>query len=404
MAQVTAVNALQFIVDKAMDALSNVDVNKTKVVWFGYTVYIDIIQKALISRGKRIHYVIDNDVGKYGMILEDDLIVFPVNQIASNYKEKAVFLISSRFEPEMRQQLLALGVNQSQIITLPSREESDVMAQDFLLKKTEGLKKIELRELQLIMLDLMKTLRDFCNANGLRYFLAGGTLLGAARHKGFIPWDDDADVYLPYEDYRRFVDTFPVGGRYEVVNWEKNPEFVLDWAKLVDNTTIMQHGGYPVRWSHGVSICVFPIYGYPDDENEIIQKRRRDTLLDMKWYWYCNAKDVIKTKLQDIRQDIVNLKNDMSFYSSPCTANGCNMHIATSVNNIDTCDTIFKPRWYAPVKWFEPILLEFEGEQFTAPKCYDQHLKMRYGNYMVLPPENERINHKTDNYYKNKHI
>jgi len=379
MAQVTAVNALQFIVDKAMDALGKVDVDKTKVVWFGYTVYIDIIQKALISRGKRIHYVIDNDVNKYGMILEDDLIVFPVNQIASNYKEKAIFLISSRFEPEMRQQLLALGLNQSQIITLPSREESDAMAQDFLLKKTEELKKIELRELQLIIVDILKVFRDFCNTNGLRYFLAGGTLLGAVRHKGFIPWDDDADVYLPYEDYLKFIDIFPVGGRYEVVNWEKNPEFVLDYAKLVDNNTIILHKGYPVKWLQGISICVIPICGYPDEEKAFKQKKHTNEMLDLKWYWYQNAKMVVLSKFQDLRYNIRELKYNMPFDGSPLTAKA---HL------------MFKSMWNVPHSVFaKSTQIEFEGEYFSAPAGYNYYLKHRFGDYMQLPPENERIIH-----------
>jgi len=375
MAQVTTVNALQFIVDKAMDALSNVDVNKTKVIWFGHNIYIDIIQKALISRGKRIHYVIDNNIDKWGMILEDDLIVFPVNQIANKYKENAIFLISSRFEVEMRQQLLALGVRESQIITLPSREESDAMARDFLLKKTEGLKKMELREMQFIMLGIMKVLRDFCDANGLRYFLAGGTLLGAVRHKGFIPWDDDADIYLPYEDYLKFIDIFPVGGRYEIMKQKGTCT-----SKLVDNNTIMVHGdGYPVKVFRGISICVIPVCGYPSEKKAFAQKKHTNEMLDLKWYWYQNAKDVILNELQDLRHDIYELKYNMPFDGSPITSKAHSM---------------FKPMWDVPHEVFaESIPIEFEGEYFSAPIGYDYYLKHRFGDYMKLPPKNEQVDH-----------
>jgi len=377
MAQVTTVNALQFIVDKAMDALSDVDVNKTKVVWFGHNVYIDIIQKALISRGKRIHYVIDNNVDKWGMILENDLVVFPVNQITN--KENAVFLISSRFEQEMRQQLSALGVRELQIITLPSREESDAMALDFLLKKTDGFKKMELRELQLIILDILKVIRDFCDANRLRYFLAGGTLLGAARHKGFIPWDDDADVYLPYEDYLKFIDIFPIGGRYEVVEWKRNSERIICHGKLVDNSTILLRNGYPVKWLQGISTCIIPLCGYPADEKAFAQKKHTNEMLDLKWYWYQNAKNVILSELQDLRYDIYELKYNMPFDGSPI---------------ISKAHSMFKPMWHVPYWVFaKSTPIEFEGEYFSAPIGYDYYLRHRFGDYMQLPPEKERISH-----------
>ena len=89
-----------------------------------------------------------------------------------------------------------------------SQQKSSEMADGILLEKTAGLKKIELREKQLVILEILKVFRDFCQAHRLRYFLAGGTLLGAVRHKGFIPWDEDADVYLPYCDYLRFINEF----------------------------------------------------------------------------------------------------------------------------------------------------------------------------------------------------
>ena len=379
MVEVTAINALNFIVDEAFNALSDVDVTKTKVVWFGYTVYIDIIQKALISRGKRIHYIIDNDPEKWGMILEDDLIVFPVEQIVNSYKENAIFLVSSRFEPQMREQLLALGVNVAGIVTLPSQEQSGKMALDLLLSKTAGLKKMEPREMQIVILKILKTFRDFCEEKGLRYFLAGGTLLGAVRHKGFIPWDDDADVYLPYEDYMRFINEFKEKDGYEVLSWQNNPDYVLDFSKLVYTGTVMIHGGYPITWLQCVSICVIPLSGYPDEKEALSQKWQRNKMLDLKWYWYQNAKDVIKSEPQDLRQDIFSLKNNMPFDDSPLTAK---THLQ------------FKNMWHVPHWVFaSSVPLEFEGERFSAPVGYDYYLTRRFGDYMKLLPEDERVKH-----------
>ena len=186
MAQVTAMNALQYTIDEAMAVLNNYDCSKSKVIWFGQTHCIDIIQNVLISKGKRIHYVIDNDSEKWGSVVLDDLIVFPVEMIVNNYKNDAIFLIASNFTQEMQNQLLSLGVSISQIKILSSPYEQKIKVREQLLKQTVGFRRLELRETQLILLDILKVFRDYCNSNGLLYFLSGGTLLGAVRHKGFI--------------------------------------------------------------------------------------------------------------------------------------------------------------------------------------------------------------------------
>jgi phosphorylcholine metabolism protein LicD len=386
MAQIKSINALQFIIDEASNKLNAVRDSQTKVIWFGYTVYIDIIQKALISRGQRIHYVIDNDSNKWGNILEDDLIIFPVEQIAKKYGKNAVFLISSRFEAEMVQQLHKLDVNPEHIIQLPSKEKSAEMAHNALLERITGLRKIEPREIQMILLDILKVFANFCEANKLRYFLAGGTLLGAIRHKGFIPWDDDLDVYLPDVDYERFMETFPVGGRYEAWDWRKYPDYISDFGKLSNNNTVVVHGGYPVNRIQPISICVIPLHGYPDDKEAFYRKRKTNINLDLKWYWYQNAREVVLSELQDLRNDIYELKNNNSFDSSPITAN-------THLQFIET--------WNVPRRIFEKtVMVDFEGEKFCAPQGWDYYLTHRFGDYMTLPPVSERINHGLISFWK----
>jgi len=382
------VNALRFITDKAFEVLKNIDTDKTKVVWFGFTSYVDIIQKVFISKGKYIHCVIDNNSAKWG-VSESGIIVFPVTQIVKKYKDNAIFFIQSGFKAEMRRQLLELGVEQSKIEILPSHEECDCLAREFLLNQTDGLKKIELREMQLILLDMLKVFRGFCEANGLRYFLAAGTLLGAIRHKGFIPWDDDADVYLPDNDYRRLIEMFPKGGRYEIENWETNPDLIIDFAKLSDNYTVKITGGYPIKNFLRVSLCIFPLCGYPDDENEFREKYHRNKFLDFKWYQCQWLNGLTAGEMRDLRGDIYDLKYNMPFDNSPLTGRTHLMH---------------KPMWYVPHSVFlDRILVEFEEELFSAPIEYDTYLKAHYGeDYMQLPAESERISHGTIAFWKEK--
>jgi len=386
MTRANRINALRFVINKAFDALADIDIEKTKVVWFGLTNFVDIIQKALISKGRRIHYIVDNAPEKWGRVLENDLVVFPVQQIVNNYKENAVFLISSRFKDEMRRQLADVGVAESDIKILPYHDECEDEARKFLLKQTDGLKQANLRETQLIMLDSLKIFRDFCETNGLRYFLAAGTLLGAVRHKGFIPWDDDADVYLPDSDYWKFIEIFPDGGRYGIADWKKKDDMAVDFAKFYDYHTIKITAGYPVKMLTHVALCVFPLCGYPDDASEFQNKLHRNKALDFKWYQYQNSKDVISDEPQDARRDICELKYNMPFDGSPLIGRTHLMH---------------KPMWSVPRSVFEDsVPVEFEGELFSAPAGYDAYLKAHYRDYMRLPPEDERINHGTAAFWK----
>lgn len=392
MAEVTAVNALKTIVDQIDDRLSSEYCKGKRIIWFGFTVYIDIIQKALISRNKRIHFVIDNDPNKWGWILQDELVIFPPKQILSGFGEDAVVLVSSRHKEKMKEQLKEeYGYDDKQIIVLLSQEESEQLAHDALRKELAGLTVIEHRELQLVELDILKAFREFCDRNQLRYFLAGGTLLGAVRHRGFIPWDDDMDVYLPYEDYVKFFELYPSGGRYDAVDWKRSDGYCLPYGKLVDTFTILEHGGYPVCWLQGVSIDIFPISGYPKEEKDILRKIDGNRGLDARWYWYYNAKGVINTPLEDIRAEILTLKYNQSFYCSP--------NIGAS--HILHKDGKEKPQWTSPYEAFaERVFLEFEGDIFAAPVGYDEHLKTRYGDYMEIPSEEEQIMHSFPAYWR----
>lgn len=389
MAEIILVNALNLIVDKVFDELETTDASLTKVVWFGLTDYVNIVQRALISRGKRIHYIIDNAADKWGTVLEGDLIVFPVEQIINACKENMKVLIASRFKEEMRKQLLEMGVSESEISFLPYHDECEAWAKNILLTHTNGLKKIELREMQLIMLELLKKLRDFCNTNGLRYFLAAGTLLGAVRHKGFIPWDDDADVYMPLNDYKKFIESFPDDSRYKIINWEKNDDFTPDFAKLLDNDTIMYHGGaYPLQWIQSVSIDIFPLCGYPKGKKKFKQKEHMNRALDAKWHYYQFARDFVPNGLQDLRREIYELKYSMPFDGA---------HL------IGRSHIMCKPMWVVPQSVFaESIPIEFEGELFSAPVGYDMFLKTHYGEYMQLPPENKRDDHGSIAFWRSK--
>ena len=385
MADLVVKNAWRFLIDEIENLLVRLPNKDDQLIWFGRNALVDVVQATLLRRHQSLKCVIDNNAKTWGSSTEGNVLVFPVDKIVKEYKDSALFLIASLHHEEMTDQLCELGVSQSQIIILPFKESHEFIKNN-LLEQTTNLKQMTLKEMQGVLLNLLKTLRDFCDSNHLRYFLAGGTLIGAIRHNGFIPWDDDADVYLPYEDYQRLLKTFPKKNRYEILNWESNDDFPLDFSKLVDNETMMYHPGYPIQWLQGVSVCIIPIVGFPE-ELELIQLRTEmNRKYDMEWYRYQNKKSIVTKGLNDCRKEIIELKYNYFFDEYPMVGKA---HLQ------------FKPMWCVSKSVFEKsILVNFEGEVFSAPQGYKEYLTHRFGDYMQVPPESERQSHGTQAYWK----
>ena len=135
----------------------------------------------------------------------------------------------------------------------------------------EALKKKEL--------EILKNFISCCEKMNLTYYIAFGTLLGAIRHKGFIPWDDDVDVCMPREDYDRFIRE---GGKYLPENYfiqtmESDPKYALNFAKLRDsNTTLFEKHVIDVDINHGVFIDIFPLDGYIKGQNRVLDLRVKE--------------------------------------------------------------------------------------------------------------------------------
>lgn len=121
----------------------------------------------------------------------------------------------------------------------------------------------DLRALQLCELDLLKEVDRICKKHDIPYFLAFGTALGAVRHKGFIPWDDDVDVLMKYPDYLRFQEVckteLPPHLFYQ--DWQTDPAYYLPWAKIRNSRTtslVPEMADYPINW--GVCVDIFPLF------------------------------------------------------------------------------------------------------------------------------------------------
>lgn len=247
-------------------------------------------------------------------------------------------------------------------------------------------------ELKSIQLDLLQKTADFCEANGIRYFLCGGTLLGAIRHKGYIPWDDDIDIAMPRPDYDRFVRTFNhPENYYQVVNMDINPAYEYAFAKVYDNRTIFKELYYPGD-TFGVHIDVFPADGVKDatQVNKIkmlhkVLNAKRANYFQRTW-----SKKIINTfgKLLllpfSARQIATWMDNEARKYAFG------------SVPKAGVIANPYGPGEIVDKSVFDSdIYVEFEGRKYRAPIGYDTWLRSIYGDYMQLPPEEHRVPHHT---------
>lgn len=367
-----------------------------KIIWFGRENYVPIMNTCLLKSNKYISLVIDNDKSKWGNKVSN---YYPVNtgrcnnenknipeifikspeSIKDKTKEVIVFL-ASKYENQMVNQLKELGVNNEFIYTFPTEEEDCILKNKDIQKELINWKKLSLKELQQRELQILKYFKNFCDNNRLNYFLAGGTLLGAVRHKGFIPWDDDIDVYMPYDDYKRFLEIYKDNEKYYLCDWSKNDNYVLQFAKLIDCNTLLFHGGFPIQMQLGVFIDIFPLTGFPNEKEKLEKKWKENVSLNDEWLQYYIANDILKN-IRDTRKEIFEKK--------------CTEYPINNSNKIGAMHTFhIKDVWAIKHEYFADYTqVLFEDEYFKAPIGYKEYLTCRYGNYMQIPDEKNRLAH-----------
>ena len=259
-------------------------------------------------------------------------------------------------------------------------------------------------EIKAIELNMLKAFADYCEANGLHYLITFGTLLGAARHKGFIPWDDDIDVMMPRDDYDRFIrffsDRSPIPNT-ELLYANANSDYCLPFAKLCDSRTIAKMQSSTNK--HGIWIDIFPIDKVPNDLKKAIAFHKKLIL------W----RAVIISYATDFKHRKFDIKTipKMIFAAYGKLKGGRNLALlmekkAQKYNNSNST-------YYCPVVWqaipggilsenelMDCIKIPFEQYTFSAPRCYDKYLRSLYGDYTILPPENKRMTHGVIAYYK----
>lgn len=257
------------------------------------------------------------------------------------------------------------------------------------------MKEVTVNELKQIQLDILKDVHAFCKAEGLVYSVAFGTLIGAVRHKGFIPWDDDIDIMMPRKDYERFCTTYG-HEYYKVASTDTIPTYPIPYAKVYDSRTrVREHVEYPTEY--GISVDVFPVDNVPDDPKTRSRfyagKKRLDVLHVLKITSVNRTRSFVKNAVLAVSHVLLSVVNMRSLVRKM-------EKVSATYSNVDTKDAAVvacndnTQRWILPAHIYrETIEMEFEDTKVCAPKEYHAMLTSLYGDYMQLPPEEQRVTH-----------
>lgn len=263
------------------------------------------------------------------------------------------------------------------------------------------MRKFNEKELKANLLNILIYFDELCRKNKLKYSLDGGTLLGAARHKGFIPWDDDIDVIMPLPDYKKFLALSEINDennkyRIHTATTEQfyNENYHYPFAKLEDATTI---ANYLHNYDEGGAfIDIFPITGYPNDEQQreklinelnvlhnkigiIVHKFRNPIKIIRRYFYAANYKNY--------RDEMTQLAFNVDYESARVVG--------------DLLWANDRENEYLSKKDFEQYAkLDFEGKKFQVIENYQKLLELEYGDWEKLPPKSQRVSHHWIEVYK----
>lgn len=254
-----------------------------------------------------------------------------------------------------------------------------------------------------IELEMLKELDDFCKKNNLRYYLAGGTLLGAIRHKGFIPWDDDIDVCMPRKDYnfliKKFINNKNIKLKSNLLN-----NFDRPYSRLVAVNTIIEFEFSKSENNKHLWIDILPVDGLPEsleDVKKIYKKcdfyRRILALTDAK---LGKGETTFRKYSKYILKPLAKFYGKERCIKTIEQIASVNLYGNSKYVGIVTCGLYGIGERMLKAEFEKSVEVEFEGYKFPAFSCWDSYLTGLYGDYMQLPPVEKRKTHNITVYLK----
>lgn len=254
------------------------------------------------------------------------------------------------------------------------------------------MRRVKLEEYKSIILSILVKVDQICRDNNINYFLFAGTLLGAVRHKGFIPWDDDIDISMMRADYDRLAKVIQ-NGNYGLnfIRIEENPDCIYPYGKICDINTKLIEKNFKATDGYGAFIDVFPFDYMPDSDAEM-------TKLSKKWFRkYQFLTHCTRTGYEKTDSGLTNIKRALAFalsrpFSSTRMVRSMNdSFVAMNDKVTDHVGLAWAKKAWLAEDYKETSEVDFEGFRFLAPKNPDRVLTTHFGDYMKLPPEDQRV-------------
>ena len=262
-------------------------------------------------------------------------------------------------------------------------------------------KPLTLSQMQTIEIDILREFSKFCKLNNISFYLSNGTLLGAVKYKGFVPWDDDIDVFVPRADYDRLIKCYKDSDRFVLFHRKRVKKFNYPYAKLCDMTTEKIEDKTYAGVSTGLEIDIFPLDVFSASPEKAKAQISENLKIKQK-LGYVKLKKYEPDKNRS-KTEVLIRKCMIKFLHMLGSDFFCNKmeKVATRYNNTS------KPEYLGCAIWpvygekeiisaqvfSEKVEVEFAGEKYPAPKEYDNYLRSLYGDYEKDPPIEKQVTH-----------
>lgn len=254
------------------------------------------------------------------------------------------------------------------------------------------MKELSIDEIKEIELQILDYIDSVCKENNLHYYLSGGTLLGAIRHKGFIPWDDDIDINMPRKDYEKLLLIINESdNKYKALSYKYETDYYYPFAKIIDSSTMVTENNTVKSSKMGIWVDIFPIDNLPNDTK--LRKRIQEKCWVYRQIWghalvwkgHLSNRGLVY-KIGCLICYLYGWKRSIKQLERVATL----IHEETKyVGKLIDCNHKYDTML---ADWFSPSVDKtFEGRMCPVPNGYDEYLTLAYGDYMKLPPEDKRV-------------
>ena len=258
-----------------------------------------------------------------------------------------------------------------------------------------------MNNIQLKILEIFKEVKKICEKNNLAYYAIGGTCIGAVRHKGFIPWDDDLDIAVPIEEWDRFWECMEreLPSKYQIYRSNKIKHYRYVFNKIHDSTTTFieeAEKNYPDAYK-GIFVDVMPIAGIPEDQHSrerFYKSLKRLYKLNFIRRYPIKEMENNKRKLLWLALRIVSPFISFHYYSDKWIETIKKIPLKDCQYTGYTWWEGISDRLCFPIQYFEKTtMLPFEDTEISCPVDWNGYLSQQFGEYMIVPPEEERLDH-----------